>query len=172
MIESPWYAGHLSLLYHPGMIDEYEAFGDMRIGRGNWRTRRNPAILSLCSPHILYVLTWNRTRTAAVGIRRLTSWAMARPDKLANSPQRNKWKPNLGHQTLVGIRTRYQPNILINCITTWNRALVQKLIVVQILKEFPERWRSEGSLPSSQKPAIRPYPGPDESTPHLSDSCL
>jgi hypothetical protein len=38
-----------------------------------------PALLSLCSPQIQHDLTWARSRAAAVGSRRLTAWAMARP---------------------------------------------------------------------------------------------
>jgi hypothetical protein len=33
----------------------------------------------LCPPQIPHNLTWTRTRVAAVGSRRLTAWAMARP---------------------------------------------------------------------------------------------
>jgi hypothetical protein len=33
----------------------------------------------LCRPQIPHDLTWDRTRSATVGSRRLTSWAMARP---------------------------------------------------------------------------------------------
>jgi hypothetical protein len=64
------------LLYQPRMIDddECEAVGGMRICRGNWSTRRKPAPLTLCPPHIPY----DRTRTAAVGSRRLIAWAMVR----------------------------------------------------------------------------------------------
>jgi hypothetical protein len=51
----------------------------MRIGRGNWSTRRKHAPVPLCPPQIPHDLTWARTRTAAVESRRLTVWAMARP---------------------------------------------------------------------------------------------
>jgi hypothetical protein len=50
----------------------------MRIVRGN-RTRRKPAPVPLCSPQIPHGLSWDGTRTAAVGSRRLTAWAMTRP---------------------------------------------------------------------------------------------
>jgi hypothetical protein len=65
------------ILHQPRMIDddECEAVGGMRIGRGNRSTRRKPAPVPLC-PHDL---TWDRTQVAAVGSRRLTAWAMARP---------------------------------------------------------------------------------------------
>jgi hypothetical protein len=39
-----------SLLYQPGMIDEYGVFGGMRIGRGNRNTLRKPAPVPLCPP--------------------------------------------------------------------------------------------------------------------------
>jgi hypothetical protein len=53
--------------------------GGMRIARGNRSTRRKPAPVPLCPPQIPHDLTWDRTRTAAAGSRRLTAWAMARP---------------------------------------------------------------------------------------------
>jgi hypothetical protein len=63
----------VGLLYQPRMIDDdYEAVGRMRIGRGNRSTRRKPAPVSLCPPQIPHDLTWDRTRAAAVGSRRLT----------------------------------------------------------------------------------------------------
>jgi hypothetical protein len=51
----------------------------MRIGRGNRSTRRKPALVPLCPPQTPYDLTWDRTRAAAVGSRRLIAWGMARP---------------------------------------------------------------------------------------------
>jgi hypothetical protein len=57
----------------------YGAFGRMRICRGNLKARRKPAPVPLCPSQILHDLTWDRIRTAEVGSRRLTSWAMARP---------------------------------------------------------------------------------------------
>jgi hypothetical protein len=50
----------------------------MRIGRWNRSTRKRPAPVLLLPPQIPHDLTWARTRAAAVGSRRLTSWAMAR----------------------------------------------------------------------------------------------
>jgi hypothetical protein len=71
----------IGLLYLPRMIDDDEcgAVGGMRIGRGNRSTRRKPATVPLCPPQIPHDLTWSRTQAAAVGSRRLTAWAMARP---------------------------------------------------------------------------------------------
>jgi hypothetical protein len=66
----------IGLLYQPRMIDEYGAFGGMRIGRGNRSTWRKPAPVPLQIPHDL---TWDRTQAAVVGSRRLTAWATARP---------------------------------------------------------------------------------------------
>jgi hypothetical protein len=60
----------------PGDYD-YGEIGGM-IGRGNRSTRRKPAPVSLCpsqAPHA--ALT--RTRAAAVGSQRLSTWATARP---------------------------------------------------------------------------------------------
>jgi hypothetical protein len=70
----------IGLLYEHQMIDyECGALGGMRIGRGNRSTRRKPAPVPLFPPQILHDLAWARTRAAAVGSRRLTAWAMARP---------------------------------------------------------------------------------------------
>jgi hypothetical protein len=59
--------------------DECGAIGGMRIGRRNWSTRRKLAPVPLCPPQIPHDMILARTRTAAVGSRRLTAWAMARP---------------------------------------------------------------------------------------------
>jgi hypothetical protein len=59
--------------------DNCGSIGGMRIGRGNRCTRRKPASVPLCLPQIPHDLTRARTRAAAVGSRRLTAWAMARP---------------------------------------------------------------------------------------------
>jgi hypothetical protein len=68
------------LLYKPQMIDEgdYGAIGGMKIGRGNWSTRRKPAPAPLCPPQTSHDQTRARTRAAAVESQRLTAWAMAR----------------------------------------------------------------------------------------------
>jgi hypothetical protein len=63
----------------PDDDDECGAGGGMRIGRGNRSTRRKPAQIQLCPPQIPHDLTWARTRAAAVGSRRLTARAVARP---------------------------------------------------------------------------------------------
>jgi hypothetical protein len=39
-------------LYQSRMINEYGAFGGMRIGRGNWSIPRKPAPMPLCPPQI------------------------------------------------------------------------------------------------------------------------
>jgi hypothetical protein len=82
----------VGLLYQPLMIDECEAVGGMRIGKGNRSIRRKPAPVPLCPPQISHDLTWDRTRAAAaVGSRRLTAWAMARPDTISNSDYIVEW---------------------------------------------------------------------------------
>jgi hypothetical protein len=64
------------LLYQPRMIDDKcRAVGKIRIGRGNWSTRRKPAPVPFCLPQIAHDLTW----AAAEGSRRLTAWGMKRP---------------------------------------------------------------------------------------------
>jgi hypothetical protein len=66
-------AAKTGLLNQPRMIDEYGAFGGMRIGRGNRSTRRKPARAPLCPPQIPHDQTRARTRVAAVGSQRLTT---------------------------------------------------------------------------------------------------
>lgn len=56
--------------------DECGAVGVL--GRGNLSTRRNPALLSLCTPQIPYYLARAPTRDSAVRSRQLTAW-IARP---------------------------------------------------------------------------------------------
>jgi hypothetical protein len=64
----------VGLLYQPRMIDDdYGAVGGMRIGKGNRSIGRKPAPVPLCPPQIPHDLTWDRTRTAAVGSQRLTA---------------------------------------------------------------------------------------------------
>jgi hypothetical protein len=68
------------LLYQLQMIDDdCGADGEMRIDRGNRRTRRKPALVPLCLPQISHDLTRSRTRASVVRRRRLTAWTMARP---------------------------------------------------------------------------------------------
>jgi hypothetical protein len=69
------------LLYQPQMTDDDDcgAIGGMRTGRVNRSTRRKPAPVPLRPPQIPHDLTRARTEAAAVGSRRLTAWAMARP---------------------------------------------------------------------------------------------
>jgi hypothetical protein len=66
------------LLYKPLMIYEGDcgAVGGMKIGRGNWSTRRKPAQAPLCPPQIPHDdPAW--TRAVAVGSQRLTAWVRA-----------------------------------------------------------------------------------------------
>jgi hypothetical protein len=63
----------IGLLYQHGMINEYETFGGMRLGKGNRSTRRKPAPVPVSSPQIPRDLTWDRTRAAVVGSRQPTS---------------------------------------------------------------------------------------------------
>jgi hypothetical protein len=69
-----------SLLYQPRMIDddEYGVVRGTKIGRGDRSTQRKPVSLSVCPPQIPHDLTWDRTRAAAVGSRRLTLWVISR----------------------------------------------------------------------------------------------
>jgi hypothetical protein len=73
--------------YQSRMMDDNlrEAIGGVRISRGNRSTRRKPRLVSLCTLQIRYDLSWAGTQAAAVGKRRLTAWAMARPSQWTNS---------------------------------------------------------------------------------------
>jgi hypothetical protein len=55
------------------MVDEYGAFGGMRIGRGNRSTLSKPPLVPLCPPQIPHYMNWDRTGTAAVASRQLTA---------------------------------------------------------------------------------------------------
>jgi hypothetical protein len=74
-------AATTGLLYQPQMIDDGDCgeIGGMKIGRGNRSTRRKPSPVPLCPQQIPHELTRARTRAAAMGSRRLTAWAIARP---------------------------------------------------------------------------------------------
>jgi hypothetical protein len=57
---------------------------------------------------------------------------------------------------------------LLYLLTPWCRILFEKLIVTQLVNEYPAFFMEpEGSLPCSQKPVTGPYPAPAESSsPH------
>jgi hypothetical protein len=65
-------------LYSVGdrMINEYGAVSGMRIGRGNRSTSRKPALL-MFYPFKSH-MTWDRTRSVAVGRRPLTACSVGR----------------------------------------------------------------------------------------------
>jgi hypothetical protein len=56
----------MMLVFRPHSFDdrmnnECGAVGGTRIGRGNRNTRRKPALMPVCPPQILNVVTWART---------------------------------------------------------------------------------------------------------------
>jgi hypothetical protein len=65
-----------------------------------------PVPLPLCSPQIRHELARDRTRASAVGSRRLTAWAMARPSWIITVHHMSsdlwplKMRPLRGHETL------------------------------------------------------------------------
>jgi hypothetical protein len=63
------------LSYQPQMIDDgdFGAIGEMKFGRENRSTRREPAPEPLCPPQIPHDQTRARTRAAVVGSQRLTA---------------------------------------------------------------------------------------------------
>jgi hypothetical protein len=81
----------VGLLYQPRMIhDKCGVVCGMRMDKGNRSTRRKPAPAPLCPPQIPHDLTRAWTLAAAVGSRRITAWAMARPT--AELPHKSKSK--------------------------------------------------------------------------------
>jgi hypothetical protein len=60
------------VMARPWTIGEYGAFDGMRIGWGNWSTRRKLASVSLWQPYIPHDVTWDQTR-------QLTAWSVAQP---------------------------------------------------------------------------------------------
>jgi hypothetical protein len=70
------------LFYQPQLTDNgnCRAIGGMKTGSENRSTRRKPSPVPLCPQQIPHDLTRAQTRAAAVGIQRLTAWAMARPE--------------------------------------------------------------------------------------------
>jgi hypothetical protein len=75
-------AATTGLLYQPLMIDDGDcgSIGGMKIGRGNWSTRRKPAPATLCPPQMPNAHTRARSQAAdAVVSQRLTAWANVRP---------------------------------------------------------------------------------------------
>jgi hypothetical protein len=57
-----------------GIINECGAVGEMGIGG-----EKTSSYVTLCTTHIPYDMTWNRTGVAEVGSRRLNALAMALP---------------------------------------------------------------------------------------------
>jgi hypothetical protein len=53
--------------------DEHGAVDGMRINEGTRRTRRKPSPVPLLASQIPHDLTWDQTRAAEVGSRRLTA---------------------------------------------------------------------------------------------------
>jgi predicted nucleic acid-binding Zn ribbon protein len=94
-------AATIGLIYQPQMIDDgdYGALGWMKIGRGYRSTRRKPAPVPLCPPQIPHDQTRDETRAAAMGCKRLTAWAMARPFSTCSFKR--------SRDSVVGIATGY-----------------------------------------------------------------
>jgi hypothetical protein len=67
------------------MINEYGAVGGMINGTRNRSTWKKPVPVPLFPPQIPHDLTWNQTRAAAVGSRRLTVRIIAQPKLSFNS---------------------------------------------------------------------------------------
>jgi hypothetical protein len=52
-------------------------------------------------------------------------------------------------------------------LSSWIRVLLENLIVVQLVRKFPDFMESEVLLLRSQQPTTGPYPKPEESSPNL-----
>jgi hypothetical protein len=102
-------AATTGLLYQHQMIDDGDcgAVGGIEIGRGNRSTRRKPAQVPLCPPKIPHDLAWNRTQAVAVGSRRLTSWAMTRPQVTRSRQFSSKSFPIHQSHHFVATQSRY-----------------------------------------------------------------
>jgi hypothetical protein len=61
------------------MINESEAAGRMRIGKGKWNTLRKPALVPHRSPQIPHGLTWDEHWVILLGSWQLNVWTMAWP---------------------------------------------------------------------------------------------
>jgi hypothetical protein len=97
----------IGLLYQPWMIDDKcGAVGGMRICRGNRSTLRKPALVPLCQSQIPRNLTWDRTKAAEVGSRRLTAWAMVRPWKKFSHRTVRRHYSSVGAVTGYGLNGR------------------------------------------------------------------
>jgi hypothetical protein len=59
------------------IINQYAAFGRLRIGRGNRNSRRKPSPVPPGLPQIPREVASDRTRSAAAGSMRLTASAMS-----------------------------------------------------------------------------------------------
>lgn len=59
-----------------------ETVSGVRVAMGNRNTSRKPAPLLIYLPQIPFKLTWAWTWGVEAGIRRLTTWALARPSRL------------------------------------------------------------------------------------------
>jgi hypothetical protein len=70
------------LFYEPRVVDDCRAVGGIIIGTRNRTTPKKPAPMLLCPPQIIHDLTWDRTRAAAVGSRRLIARTMIRLNRL------------------------------------------------------------------------------------------
>jgi hypothetical protein len=144
--------------------DDYGAVGWMTIGRGNRSTWRKPATIPFCPPQIPHELTWDRTRAAAVGTRRLTTLAMARP----SSPGKGKIFCSLRRPDRLWGPPRGKGVGALSCPLTCNYCLGQEYVDLYIhspirlhgvLKHrdnftlpydyFPKSWRFIGYKPKT-----------------------
>jgi hypothetical protein len=62
------------------IIDERGAAGETEADMGNLRTGTKHVLVSLCSPEIVHVLTWDQTRAFVVWSQKLTARSMAWPN--------------------------------------------------------------------------------------------
>jgi hypothetical protein len=94
-------AANTGLLYQPQIIDDgdYGAISGMKIGRGNWGTRRKPAPVTLYPPQIPHDQTRARARAARRGgkpqtnglCKKLHSYMRFRGSRCVNIKIMNFW---------------------------------------------------------------------------------
>jgi hypothetical protein len=82
----------VGLLYQPRMIDDdYAANGGMRLGRGNWSTRRKPAPVPLYPPQIPHDLGSSPGRRGGKPATNRLSYGTAPPWSLGFNPCKFMW---------------------------------------------------------------------------------
>jgi hypothetical protein len=96
--------------------------GPLRIDKGNRITRENLTPVPLCAKQIPYDLTWDQTRTAALGTWWLSygtpSWLLSNP-KVHYRLHRNRRRTLYWLKLIISTASRYISKIQFNIILTY-----------------------------------------------------